>query len=92
LPADDAGCSATGTLTPHKGKASSSQEGSPNTVIGVLDVKLTFNGSGCALGNRTTVQGVTIPPNSTVNGSAQLQIVATTSDAQNGFMLVANRR
>jgi hypothetical protein len=90
VPADDSGCSATGTLAPHKGKGSSTGDAS-NATVGVLDVSLTFNGAGCVLGSGTTVKGITIPPNNTVSGSAQLQIVTATSDKQNGFMLVANR-
>jgi len=92
LPADDAGCSATGTLAPHKGHASSTGSSSSKTVVGILDVQLTFNGASCALGNGRTLQGIVIPPSSTVNGAAQLQIVTATGDKKNGFMLVANRQ
>jgi len=82
LPADANGCSASGTLTPHLPQAQ-------NGAVFAFDTSLTFRGTGCALRNGTTVQGITYQ--ATFNDATAIQILTVTSDNQTGFMVTGIR-
>ncbi|MDR0458721.1 MAG: hypothetical protein LBH10_06835 [Burkholderiaceae bacterium] len=79
LPSDANGCSANGTLTPHQ---------TSHGVVGVFDANLTFNGTGCLLGDGTTIQGVAFQS----YDNQALEILMVTPDSQTGYMLMGSRQ
>jgi len=78
IPADANGCSASGTVTPHK---------TAHGTVNLFDLSLQFSGANCELGNGAIVTGIVFQNDS----NTEFQALAFTPD-EKGFFFVGARQ